>query len=46
MRGKSLDIENHDNESAKMVILNILLKCKSFHNKYKKIINESEIYFE
>jgi hypothetical protein len=46
MRGKPLDIENHDNKSTKMVILNIRLKCKSFHNKYKKIINESEINFE
>ena len=46
MRGKSLDIENHDNKSTERMDLNIRLKCKSFHNKSKKIINESKINFE
>jgi hypothetical protein len=44
--GKSLDIENHEIKSAKRMILNIRLKCKSFHNKSKKIMNESKNNFK
>jgi hypothetical protein len=46
MSGKSLDIENHDIKNSKGMILNTSLKCKSFHNKCKEILNESEINFE
>ena len=46
MRGKSLDIENHESKSMKMVILNNRFKCKSFHNKYKIIIYESKNNFK
>jgi len=46
MGGKSLDIEDHDIKISKRLILNTSLKCKTFHNKCKEILNESKINFE